>query len=84
MGKIIISIVSLTLLLTACDDSKRLPKRSGDIVCTDDVKACPDGSYVSRNPDNNCEFDACDSGEMSQDCHSDSGCAPVIHLPANE
>lgn len=28
-------------------------------VCTADVKECADGSYVSRNPKNNCEFDPC-------------------------
>ena len=28
-------------------------------VCTADVQACPDGSYVSRNPDKGCAFNAC-------------------------
>jgi len=27
--------------------------------CAADVKQCPDGSYVSRNPANDCAFDAC-------------------------
>ena len=30
-------------------------------VCTADVQACPDGSYVSRNPDKGCAFNACPS-----------------------
>ena len=29
------------------------------IVCTQDVKECSDGSFVGRNPDNNCEFYEC-------------------------
>ncbi len=80
MGKIIM-ILGISCLLTACDDGKRLPSRSQGIVCTADVKACSDGSYVSRNPDNNCEFDPCSSGEISGECNSDNGCAPVIRLP---
>ncbi len=83
MGKIVISIISLTFLLTACDNNKHLPKGSSNIVCTTEVKACSDGSYVSRNPDNNCEFDPCPTGEISQKCHTASGCNPVIRLPAN-
>ena len=27
--------------------------------CTADVFECPDGSFVQRNPDNNCEFNTC-------------------------
>jgi hypothetical protein len=28
-------------------------------LCTLEARACPDGSYVGRNPAKNCEFDAC-------------------------
>jgi hypothetical protein len=28
-------------------------------VCAADVQACPDGSYVSRNPASGCAFDRC-------------------------
>ncbi|MBI2085229.1 MAG: hypothetical protein HYT71_01815 [Candidatus Aenigmarchaeota archaeon] len=28
-------------------------------VCTQDVKQCSDGNFVSRNPNNNCEFNNC-------------------------
>ncbi len=45
--------------------------RAGELsaLCTADAKICPDGSYVGRNPGNNCEFYECpsvgseDSGE---------------------
>lgn len=30
-----------------------------ELVCADDVMECSDGSYVSRNVNNNCEFDLC-------------------------
>ncbi len=29
------------------------------LACTDDVKQCPDGSFVARDPKNDCEFAAC-------------------------
>lgn len=35
------------------------------IVCPADVKACPDGSFVSRNPDQGCAFARC-PGETQQ------------------
>lgn len=35
-----------------------LPSRTKQIVCTQDAKKCPDGSYVSRTGPN-CEFTAC-------------------------
>lgn len=28
-------------------------------ACSKELKLCPDGSGVSRSPENNCEFDAC-------------------------
>ena len=28
-------------------------------ACAADVKQCPDGRYVSRNPEKDCAFDAC-------------------------
>ena len=29
------------------------------LVCPAEVRQCPDGSFVSRNPARDCEFDAC-------------------------
>ena len=29
------------------------------VYCTADAKQCPDGSFVERDPNNNCEFFAC-------------------------
>ncbi|PIN91129.1 hypothetical protein COU57_01845 [Candidatus Pacearchaeota archaeon CG10_big_fil_rev_8_21_14_0_10_32_14] len=36
-----------------------IKKKMGSVGCTADVMQCPDGSYVSRNPNNNCEFYPC-------------------------
>lgn len=32
---------------------------SGSLICTTDTKACDDGTWVSRDPSNNCEFMQC-------------------------
>jgi hypothetical protein len=33
-------------------------------MCTMDVKQCPDGSWVARNPRNNCEFFPCKNNKV--------------------
>jgi hypothetical protein len=33
--------------------------QTADVACTMDAKVCPDGSYVGRNPQRNCEFNPC-------------------------
>ena len=35
------------------------PMPDEPLVCPADVKQCPDGHAISRNPANECEFDAC-------------------------
>jgi hypothetical protein len=35
------------------------PPETSDVVCTMEAKACPDGSYVGRDPDRNCAFKPC-------------------------
>jgi hypothetical protein len=35
------------------------PIRNGDTVCSQEVKSCPDGSYVGRNPADQCRFKPC-------------------------
>eukprot|EP01084_Bolivina_argentea_P207927 354665_1 len=32
------------------------------VACTDDVGICPDGTYISRDGNNNCEFKPCPDG----------------------
>ena len=45
-------VALLLLLLAACAPQK-------EIACTMEAKACPDGSYVGRDPAKNCEFRSC-------------------------
>ena len=66
-----LAAAALLLMLAACGTSPSVagkpapvapppPPMSDDpIVCAADVKQCPDGSYVSRNPANGCAFDLC-------------------------
>ena len=39
-----------------CDDEE---EDGGGLACSDDVKECSDGTFVPRNPDNNCAFEPC-------------------------
>merc|ERR1719213_1010739 len=34
-----------------------------DIMCAQDIQECSDGSFVSRDPANGCEFPACPSDD---------------------
>lgn len=33
--------------------------KGDEIICAADVEACEDGSYVARDPKNQCKFKAC-------------------------
>lgn len=43
-----------------------LTEEMGNVYCTQDVKQCPDGSYVGRNPANNCNFYPCPDPDDSE------------------
>merc|ERR1711937_842195 len=47
------------------DDSSM--DKDEDIMCAADVQECSDGSFVSRDPTNDCEFPACPSAETNTD-----------------
>ena len=59
----IVLMLLITVAISACNGDKQLPKRSTDIVCTADVDVCADGHYVTRNPQNNCEFHSCNANK---------------------
>jgi hypothetical protein len=42
--------------MQACVEEQLTPP---DIVCAEDIKLCPDGSLVARDPANNCSFRIC-------------------------
>lgn len=47
-------------LISAMGKAPKKEKSEDEIkFCTMDVKQCADGSFVSRDPENNCEFKKC-------------------------
>jgi len=63
----IIGLVVLSVIATGCSPVVS-PEPNGTPaadVCAADVKQCPDGSFVSRDPDDGCEFRPCPSDEDS-------------------
>ncbi len=71
MNKIII-IALFVLSTVACQQKDNLDTETKESIitpepliqevtkyCTKELKTCPNGNSVSRNPNNNCEFDAC-------------------------
>jgi len=58
------SFLMIGSLLTGCQMTPRASETAAPVVpeatsCTMDVQACPDGSYVSRDPAKNCAFRPC-------------------------
>jgi hypothetical protein len=51
---IVLRVVVVAAALAVCACARPSP-----VACTMEAKACPDGSYVGRNPDKNCEFNPC-------------------------
>ncbi len=49
---------------TPPSNTSNVPPKSGQVACTMEAKACPDGSYVSRTGPN-CEFALCPSAPVS-------------------
>ncbi|MCB9359545.1 hypothetical protein H6503_06455 [Candidatus Woesearchaeota archaeon] len=75
----IISLLAVMFLFgcSSAQDSSGTDVRSGNSgsgsdvkVCTQDVKECPDGSFVARVAENNCEFAPCP--KAGDDSGSDS------------
>lgn len=67
---LLVGLFSASIFLTACDDGQRLPSRQvSEVVCPADVQVCPDGSTVSRNPEDACNFYSCDAS-------CEGGCSP--------
>lgn len=51
--------------VTPTPPSQNDPADNDPIACTMDAQECPDGSYVGRDPENNCEFFACPAAETN-------------------
>jgi len=54
----IFALLAAGILLSGCTNQQPAPVPT---ACGTDLYACSDGSHVARNPDNNCNFNACPS-----------------------
>eukprot|EP01113_Clastostelium_recurvatum_P001063 TRINITY_DN1044_c0_g1_i2.p1 TRINITY_DN1044_c0_g1~~TRINITY_DN1044_c0_g1_i2.p1 ORF type:complete len:314 (-),score=84.23 TRINITY_DN1044_c0_g1_i2:78-983(-) len=62
------STVSAEVYGAACPTSCQISQEessSDGIICAADIRECPDGSSVGRDPSNNCEFLDCPAGSSS-------------------
>lgn len=73
-------LISAVLILASCQQSAsgNPPANKNRVVCTQDVKQCPGGSYVGRTGPN-CEFAACPAGNSA----GSSGVAAGVGISAN-
>ena len=63
---IIATIVLVFVIITSCSETEFTKEELEQIVCTADVYECPDGSFVGRDPMNNCEFKECSDNPIIQ------------------
>jgi outer membrane lipoprotein-sorting protein len=61
MMKKLFFLLVLVVVLFGC--SQKQPVNDAK-ACSEDAKECPDGSFVSRNPDLDCEFNPCPSSSV--------------------
>jgi len=85
MKKWVIWIIVAIVLILAMIALAYFSGNEEEIVCTADAKECPDGSYVGRNPDLNCEFNPCPAKRddyckmlTREECDDDTRCEHVI------
>ena len=65
----VIVIIAIVVLLAVVGGYFYLNQSQPDndrVACAQDARQCPDGSYVARNPDNNCEFEECPAANNTQ------------------
>ncbi len=48
----------------AAGEKKTAPESKSQVFCPQDVRQCPDGSWVGRDPDNHCRFRPCPDGSI--------------------
>lgn len=68
--RILMQFVFSILFLAGCEakdvgKSNEFATNPREIVCTTDVRECPDGTYVARDPAKTCEFKPCKGEEKS-------------------
>lgn len=71
----IVVVGGLIWWLVARNDGAGIGNGDNNVACTMDAMLCPDGSYVGRDPQNNCEFRACGGADDSSNGEEE---APVF------
>lgn len=64
----------LMFFVAGMGNDQEAPSSEEMKICTMDVKECPDGSFVSRDPENNCKFKECESGLKPAVCGQEPDC----------
>lgn len=66
---IFLFISSKSFAMASTPDTKNPEKHNESelMFCAADAKACPDGSYVARDPKNDCKFKACPGEKPKED-----------------
>ena len=68
--RLFVYVIAIISTLSACQqntsEKDAIPEPQEIIACTDDLKACPDGRQVERNPNLNCEFNPCDGSAAEE------------------
>ena len=61
---IIVIVVGIVIAMRAdkVDTQDEVGTEKEQIFCTQDIRECSDGSFVSRDPSNNCNFMECPRG----------------------
>ena len=55
----LVILIFAALVLAGCVAEFEIEDPPPERVCTEEARACPDGSFVARNPDLNCDFNPC-------------------------
>jgi len=76
VGIIIAGVLVLGFLINACAPVNDQKKSKEPIFCPADQQECPDGSSVSRDPNNNCQFFPCPT-DKNFVCITDDDCVKV-------
>ena len=83
---LLLGFITTTILVGGCtinnnqSDSNLLPVNdsgNNQIFCSQEAQECPDGTFVSRDTDNNCEFEPCPKIETCnavKECPQDKSC----------
>lgn len=81
---LLLSFIVTTIIFSGCTVSNNQTDNNippindkGQIFCSQEAQECPDGTFVSRDPSNNCEFELCPEVEIcdaTKKCSNGKSC----------